>query len=281
MVVLAGVSGGRDVVTHRGSHAGNLVGCHAAADARAVHHDAEVGDPGSHVARDQYCEVRVIDRLWCRRSSIVNAVSELTNPLDDLLLEGKPAVIASDGDPERSSRGSVTLLSVESGDRRGRVSADASGAVLRGRYAGLSKRSVRRRHAAQANAQLASHVERGGRDDGSAPIDRGQSFPNGTPDVAFGNQSAPGHAGNVRRGRRRRQTDRISVAPNVACQLRPRFAPLATAASLLQPGERIHRSALRPDLEMQVWIHVRIGAPYRSDYLSLDHLLPLPDVYPA
>src|SRR5687767_9266438 len=199
VVVLAGVLRRRHVVAHRRANPGDHVRGHAASDAGAVDHDAELRGATRNRARDSHGIVRVVYRRRARRAVIGDGMSEVAKSGRHRISERDATVVGADRDSPRCwcDRGGLGLFGAirRSTRRDGRLITGGASArrtsAPRERLATLQYRPDARRDITSARCH-----------DGGANVDLACSVLRGAPHVALGDHSHPWHAKKVSSRRR-------------------------------------------------------------------------------
>jgi len=102
MVVLAGQGGGRHIVDDGGPDAGDLVGRHGDADARATGAHTQFGLTGDHRPPHRRPEVRVVDRHGgIKRAQVGDVMPTLRQLGLQDLFQVEPTVVRTEGDAHR------------------------------------------------------------------------------------------------------------------------------------------------------------------------------------
>src|SRR5688500_4194896 len=82
-----------DRVTGRGAHSGNFVGGHRAADAGAVYNYSHFSSAIRHSARHRVGNVGIVNCVFRVGAEVVHSMTNLREPLLQLLFHFEPAVV--------------------------------------------------------------------------------------------------------------------------------------------------------------------------------------------
>ena len=88
---------------HGGAHAGDLVGRHGHADARAADEDAAVGRPLGHATGDLVGKVGVVDTIGRLGAEVLDLVAKAADEVADDVLLAEAGVIGGDDNAHGSS----------------------------------------------------------------------------------------------------------------------------------------------------------------------------------